>query len=510
MFADRQSLLFAEPHYTWVFPQGISLGETLATDFATSCEVERLDLCNGDGRYDSVWRNCASLPAIMFAEFVASLPLIAPIGQYQYNSRWQADYPDWLAPLPVRCEICRCDLGEDSGEETREPESGDYAGDALCDDCYCEEYSSCCHCGDECGVNASDTYAPECGDGYYCERCYSDLFHECDDCGRVVDSDDSYSASNDRTVCERCYENYFCCEGCGETYDNDRYAEDGYCDRCAPDGQCCPFEGCGFDCDSAENTFNRIGPRKFGVELETSRVDERDASRLERCAFDCKHDSSIEGMELVSPPMCGDLALAAIDDFCDSASRSEVDSACGFHLHINAGDLTTEQRVSVAVAYLLTETVWQSFVPRDRRSNSYCHSIRWEVAEALDCETTGALASLGGTRYQWLNTESLTKHRTFEVRLHTATLDAPKVQNWARAHTAFVDWASKQTADELQATFTGSRAKQFDTLAAIWGAAGMADLRAFYCDRARQFGCDYAAELASELAPQTEPELIAA
>jgi len=43
-------------------------------------------------------------------------------------------------------------------------------------------------------------------------------------------------------------------------------------------------------------------------------------------------------------------------------------------------------------------------------------------------------------RYHWLNLDSIDKHGTIEIRLHSSTLDANKVCNWVKAHLRFVDW----------------------------------------------------------------------
>jgi hypothetical protein len=224
--------------------------------------------------------------------------------------------------------------------------------------------------------------------------------------------------------------------------------------------------------------------------LETSSCPDHETIKDDTC-FGCKEDGSITGKEFISPPLSSDKGLAAIRQFCRLANNAawQVDKCCGFHLHIDVTGQTVESVKRVALAYLLTEQVWHSFVPDSRRDNQYCKSIAWDW-ERLTTVDNGFydLAELSD-RYHWLNLCSLIRHHTIEIRLHSSTLDAEKVCNWAKAHTRFVDWALSVTAERVHRVLSGSRQEVFLAVAKIIGA----DLAEFYAERAEQFGTRYEA-----------------
>jgi hypothetical protein len=72
-------------------------------------------------------------------------------------------------------------------------------------------------------------------------------------------------------------------------------------------------------------------------------------------------------------------------------------------------------------------------------------------------------------------------HRTFEIRLHSATLDGNKVCNWIKAHARFIDFVKDKTIDELREIFAENH---FRVLDEIWDEA---DLTYYYAQRAETF-----------------------
>ena len=88
----------------------------------------------------------------------------------------------------------------------------------------------------------------------------------------------------------------------------------------------------------------------------------------------------------------------------------DVNRTCGLHVHIDCRDIsntaagTRAKRLREALPWL------KRMVPSSRASNTYCNR--------------------DSGRYQPINTESLHRHSTVEVRLHSGTLDADKIRNW--------------------------------------------------------------------------------
>ena len=369
----------------------------------------------------------------------------------------------------VDCWDCDCSTPIDEAQE--------FDGRHYCEDCYNDRFSSCEACGEV--VRSDDAHSAENG-RTYCDSCYSDRYTTCESCGDEVSRDDSYSSENGDTYCEECYyEHYTRCEECDRELDRDeaRCNQDGYyCDRCFPGGE--------WDWNhiSPSHSYSAIGSRRaFGVELETAKCEGYESLEGETC-FGCKQDGSIKGMEFVSPPLSSDRGLSEIDKFCDLASEFEVDSDCGFHLHIDVSHLDVEQIRRVAIGYKMTEVLWHSFVPTDRRKNHYCQSIPWTASDMADCTTRHDFGQW--ERYIWVNLCAISKHGTIEIRLHSSTLDARKVANWAKAHLRFVDWIIDGGDIE---SLSGDTQEQFDALSAIWNDD---DLARFYAGRAGKFGTD--------------------
>ena len=389
-----------------------------------------------------------------------------------------------LPPLPIEPEV------------TAEP-CGACGNDPI--DC------TLCHgCGDCANVERA------CDGEDYCESCTDDRFFDCSDCGNQTENDAWGSrwenASGDR-ICEGCAEDYGSCDSCRRTRHNDdlyyRETRDcTYCERCDP----------GEDYDDEEeegeyranpflthptDTFDRIGSRRtFGMELETS-----SCSGYHELAgathFGAVYDGSVRGMEFVSAVLSGDRGLSAVEDFCKRANRKgfAVDASCGFHLHIGCKDLSDGQLYAVCAAYACLADVWRSFVAESRRRNNFCGETDWTADDACNAWNDGEEFRYWADRdrYQWINTSAYLEHKTIEIRLHTATLNPVKANNWAMAHLRFVDAVSKLSIGEVMRRFgSGSPSERFARLATILGT----DLADYYRERAREFGTVYSTRAA--------------
>ena len=244
--------------------------------------------------------------------------------------------------------------------------------------------------------------------------------------------------------------------------------------------------GIPFDSDT---TFERTkSERRFGVEVETS--DCPSHRRLRRVSsFACVEDGSVDGLEFVSVPMKGDNGLEEVSKLCQYAKDNEwrINSACGLHVHLDAGDLDHAQLFKVAWAYLLTYDLWSSFLPQSRKNNYYC-AKHFFAPSSLDLYTNfenWIRDEVGSERYCWINFGAYLRHGTIELRNHTATLNADKINNWVRAHIRFIDAVKDMTMDEIHDKFNGTtQAEQFEHVAATWQTSYM---REFYLARAHKF-----------------------
>src|SRR5579871_5508506 len=177
------------------------------------------------------------------------------------------------------------------------------------------------------------------------------------------------------------------------------------------------------------------------------------------------HDA---GAEVVSPVLSGEAGIqearrvtAAIREFgCTISVR------CGFHVHVNAADLSLEQLRTLAINFVHCETAFDAIVPPSRRRdlNRYILSNRTAFGGSYDNDainraidayasaatrqdligvvSSSAQKSFGRysvTRYRKLNLTALDRYGTVEFRQHSGTVDPDKVENWVRLCVAFVE-----------------------------------------------------------------------
>jgi hypothetical protein len=105
--------------------------------------------------------------------------------------------------------------------------------------------------------------------------------------------------------------------------------------------------------------------------------------------------------------------------------RATVNTSCGLHVHLDMrhltarGAMTRARRIAAAVSYL------KRILPPSRRTNSYC---------------TDDLSSIrNGNRYSFVNGRAYQKHKTIEVRGHSGTTDAVKIDHWINLMIALAD-----------------------------------------------------------------------
>lgn len=104
---------------------------------------------------------------------------------------------------------------------------------------------------------------------------------------------------------------------------------------------------------------------------------------------------------------------------------AEVNKTCGLHVHIDARNRDAKVMYKNLV---YSQSILFAMQPASRRENQYCKRNR------------GAkLRRYGAERYRAINDQSLHRHRTIEVRLHSGTVDPNKINAWVKLLLAIVD-----------------------------------------------------------------------
>ena len=412
------------------------------------------DLSLIDG--DSVFRGVRFMGA---RDFLMPHPLSAPA--------------DNSAETRVACACCGVDIPANYGRDT--------VHGAVCDSCYVSHhYIRCASC--HAHAQRVSPRLPE-----ICFDCRIPA-RDCRHCGRVdLSGQMDIRAFGGECICAECYDSIAArCEFCDTTNYRETMTQHDIegliCRNCRGWLRKRPNY-------VASNAFDETrSQRVFGVELET--CDSPNGWDYSG-DFTPKEDGSVNGAEFVSPPIQGDKGLEMIRDFCEDADAHQwrVNRSCGYHLHVDVSTLSVEQLKSVCLAYHAFEPVWLSFVPASRRRNDYCRrldddfpsSVRRLSLRLRDFSRWAGQRD----RYRNFNVRAFAEHKSFEVRLHTGTLNNEKIGNWVKAHTRFVDyWASTPFAPELFGA-------TLDGLAAIWKEDDLAD---FYLRRQRLFDVADAAD----------------
>lgn len=94
-----------------------------------------------------------------------------------------------------------------------------------------------------------------------------------------------------------------------------------------------------------------------------------------------------------------------------------VNKKCGLHVHLDARHMTPikVRKVGNSIGHALPVLKW--LVPESRHNNRYCE---------LD------VSDLRGERYYAVNLTAFRKYKTIEIRLHSGTINAPKIIQWVK------------------------------------------------------------------------------
>ena len=232
------------------------------------------------------------------------------------------------------------------------------------------------------------------GDNWWCE----DFGPTCSECGCEVDGDECFH-DEDEYRCDDCRP---CCEGCGESFSY--LGEE--CETCAdangirPYGQTDPQMWLGGPVDR-DDDGKRDG-YYLGIELEVSADlychkvapirDWAEGHLTSRDALDLKHDSSVEGFEIVTQPMTPEF-FENVDwtSFFTMLNETlplpyyidDEPEAHGMHVHIGRAAFDYSDVATAAFAYLLGADDQHLVRISRREPTHYCTKTSKPVSEAI-------------------------------------------------------------------------------------------------------------------------------
>jgi len=287
----------------------------------------------------------------------------------------------------------------------------------------------------------------------WCSECLDEHTTTCDDCCERIYTDDEHYTADDRTICDRCYdENYFYCEACDRIYDND-YRAGNLCEWCSEHEESPEATP---DDDRYYSKSRRDLPA--GVEIEAENGDYMDVyDELTPEGFGVAQDNSLQdGIEVQVPASNGGNTEKLIKQACGSLKRHgfRISRRCGLHIHIEFPSRKKTIQRLLLMAYAC-EPIFYAVNPKSRRNNGFCRSLNraFKVSEILSAQpekidklfyskgnghTTKRDISFykkskwNECRYFGFNLHSLFYRNTVEFRYHAGTIEPKKIISWVK------------------------------------------------------------------------------
>lgn len=310
-------------------------------------------------------------------------------------------------------------------------------GNAICQECYDDNYVTCEHCGDIEYIDNTH-YIDE---TIVCDYCYNRLYETCERCGATHHANQMFN-TRDGYVCENCFNDYYVeCRGCGEYLhvDDADYCESDseyYCPDCYPNSNIHdyyhkPYPEFYSNCEY--NNHNMY----MGVELEIDGAGEDSENAGALLDIDgagriyCKHDGSLEnGFEIVSHPCTLDYHIKNMNWFdimqeaIEMGYTSHNAGTCGLHIHISKealGNTYSEQEKTIANILYFIEKNWDKFLKFSRRTEEQLNhwASRYGISDGEKPADMLKKAKANYGRYKAVN---LQNSNTIEFRIFRGTL----------------------------------------------------------------------------------------
>ena len=159
------------------------------------------------------------------------------------------------------------------------------------------------------------------------------------------------------------------------------------------------------------------------------------------------------GVEIKSPVLVGQEGYDEIYRVMNLLNRNnyDVDSECGFHVHLNAPEVDGNKRLikKVVKAWMRNQHLVNNMVAEHRLSNDdYCKQWSERDLEHLE-EYLRDYEQADGTLRGAINVGCLSYHGTVEIRQHEGTLNPEEAVSWVKFCQAFLDTVTGSTVQRI-------------------------------------------------------------
>lgn len=220
--------------------------------------------------------------------------------------------------------------------------------------------------------------------------------------------------------------------------------------------------------------------RVFSAEIECYAEDESAANKIARLipkAVGITDDGSLSdyGIELQTPKLKGKNGEQCIKDVCKvlNTQGATITKDCGLHIHLDGKGLLPRTLTTVEPTalkqlwqfYVAFDDVMLSFLPKSRRTNSFCRSMKdtakynhignaktqrdievlWYKTSNVSYLNQNKSHQKHGSRYHGVNIHILLAEKHLEIRFHSGTINATKMLEWTAMHQRICDMAASNT-----------------------------------------------------------------
>ena len=202
---------------------------------------------------------------------------------------------------------------------------------------------------------------------------------------------------------------------------------------------------------------------KFGIEIEISTKktmlqlceDLADAgikvkpshygSAVEEKIWKVQPDASINGWEIVSPPLNDTEELITVVNTLRHVTKAIGSKKCGIHVHHDVNDLSIKELKNVYELYAKYEmNAIYSILPLHRFRSSYCKPIFNEIDNLRSARTRDDFISWHRSRYLSLNHKAYVKYGTLEFRAMASTINIDRILSWVELTHKMIEVSTKK------------------------------------------------------------------
>lgn len=188
-----------------------------------------------------------------------------------------------------------------------------------------------------------------------------------------------------------------------------------------------------------------------GIKAEAARY----GSQVSYDTWKVQDDSSINGWEIVSPPLTDTKDLEVVCHVLRKELRVRSSKKTGLHIHHDVSDLSVSQLKNIyELFYKYERNAIHSITSPHRFNNIYCANLNSSHVNSIrKCETLEDFKFAIRSRYLTLNNRSYVKYGTIEFRGAQGTVEIDRILSWIELTSCLIETAIEK--EEIKSLRSG-------------------------------------------------------